>query len=452
MRRRKRFQSSRKAAERVLNIMDRISGKSGRGGGRRGRDGAADGRSRRSGERDRSARGVRYMTIRGNESLFAKLCRDDFTYLMSQRIDAPSDVLEVLLPQSVVGRAQNGHGWFTNQYGEPLAFREASFDRVLSQLEETMPHLRHDAVRARRSRLVETVRDHVLANIHQPTMPLDTADGPLLGAGLLAGRTVETADFLRGMVLAGFMDDMEHRHLARKLHPLDFAGDRYDLGGGEIRVVNRGLFNAAGIEDPGRTAWDDLDLDEMQRLGILMPMDEREWEYPHYDQVYFRRRLGDGVCDDLALIGIGIRHGLDAMLGAFVMDGLDTYDKFLARFTAKGSDTRLAEAIQAAWLERHGRHLVPDEDLLGLIWFAAKNNTPRTNLSSSHRRFLQTEAGAGEPTVLHHWRFIEGRKLGRIKLGFARVDADEFYRNAHRRCRSAGHPVPEPEVGERDDI
>ena len=436
MRRRKRFQSSRRAAERVLKAMDRLAGKS--GGGARSRD-AGD-------RRDRPSRGVRYLTIRGNEDLFRKLCRDDFAYLMSQRIDAPADVREVLLPQSVVGRAQNGHGWFTDQYGAPLAFREASFDRVLSQLEDPMPHLRHDIVRARRSLLVEAVREHVLAHLHDRTMSLDTPDGPLLGAGFLAGRTVETEPFLRGMVLAGFMDDMEHRHLARKLHPADFAGDRYDLGGGEIRVVDRGLFNAAGIEDPGRVAWDDLDLHEMQRLGILMPMDEREWAYPHYDQVYFRRRLGEGVCDDLALIGIGVRHGLDALLGAFVMDGLDTYDKFLARFTAKGSDTRLAEAIQGAWRERHGHPLVPDADLLGLIWFAAKNNHPRTLLSSSHRRFLQTEAGAAEPTVLHHWRFIEGKKLGPIKLGFARVPADEFYRVAYQRCRAAGHPVAKPEI------
>ena len=68
----------------------------------------------------------------------------------------------------------------------------------------------------------------------------------------------------------------------RKLPPADYAGDRHDLGGGEIRVVNRGLFNAAGIDEPGRVAWDDLDLEEMQRLKILMPMDEQVWEYPHY--------------------------------------------------------------------------------------------------------------------------------------------------------------------------
>jgi hypothetical protein len=435
MSRKKHFQKSRQAAERVVNSLDRLSG--------RGADRSK--RPERSG-RQRGPRGVRYLTIRGNEALFRRLCCDDFQFLMSQNIDAPGDILEVLLPQSVVGRAQNGHGWFVDEYGSPLSFREATFDRVLTQLEETWPHLRHDKVRQRRTLLTEAVQTHVMANIHNPRMNLETGTGPMLGAGFLAEREVDTKAFLTGMVLAGFMDDIDHRRETRKQYSKDFSGDWYELGGGEIRVVNRGLFQASGIVDAGQDAWDDHGLEELERLGVLIPADEKIWEYPQYDQVYFRRRLGDGVCDDLALIAIGVRHGLDAMLGAFVMDGLDTYDKFLSRFTTKGSDTRLAEDIQAAWREKHGIPLVPDAELFDLIWFAAKNNSPRVNMSSSHRRLLQTEAGAGVPTVLHHWRFIEGKPLTPIKLGFARVPAEEFYRAAYQRCRAAGHAVPEPTI------
>jgi len=434
MGRQRRFQQSRRASERVLNTFDRIAGQR----SRQRKDLGS-----RSGQLS-GPRGVRYLTIKGNEPLFRRLCCDDFQFLMSQNIAAPAEVLEVLLPQSVVGRAQNGHGWFVDEYGAPLAFREASFDRVLSQLEGVWPHLRHDDVRRRRTVLTETVSDHVLAHVHQAEFALETGSGPLLGAEFLAGREVNAEAFLSGMVMAGFMDDIDHRRRARKLHQRDFDGEWYELGGGEIRVVNRGLFQAAGIGDAGQDAWDDHGLEELERVGVLMPEDERVWEYPHYDQVYFRRRLGDGVCDDLALIAIGIRYGLDALLGAFVMDGLDTYDKFLSRFTTKGSDTRLAEHIQTAWQERHGRPLVAEEEILDLIWFAAKNNSPRVNLSSSHRRLLQTEAGATVPTALHHWRFVDGRSLTSIKLGFTRIPAQDFYRAAEERCRAAGHPVPTP--------
>ena len=42
------------------------------------------------------------------------------------------------------------------------------------------------------------------------------------------------------------------------------------------------------------------------------------------------------MCDDLALMWVGLRYGFDAMLGAFVMDAVDTYDKFLLRLTWNG--------------------------------------------------------------------------------------------------------------------
>jgi len=433
-----RFRKSRRAAERVLAILDRL-------GGRKGARRDDRGDSRRAG-RERYGRTQQYLTIRGNEDLFHQLCHDDFAYLMAQRFDAPADVLRLLLPQSVVGRAQNGHGWFTDEFGSPLIFREATFERVLTELEKSWPDLRGDAVRERRSRLVETVRDHVLARLDTNRMSLETIDGPLLGVGFLSGVEVETRDFLRGFVLAGFMDDEAHRRMTVAWNGRDFAGKPYVLGGGEIRIVDRDRFRLTGIVDAGREPWDDEALDELERLGVIMPDDEdREWAYPQYDQAYFRRRVGEGVCDDLAMIRIGAEHGFDAMLGAFVMDALDTYDKHLARFTSKGVDLALAESIQEIWRERHDTPLVAGEDILDLIRFAAKNNAPATSLSSSHRRLIQTESRGRVPTLLHHWRFLNGETLDDVKLGFARVSAREFYDLARVRLRAIGCEVPEPD-------
>jgi len=432
----RKIRKSRQAAERVLSILDRLSGRQDDSyASRRGRS--------RSG---RPVREITYLSIRGNEDLFSRLCHDDFEYLMGRKFAAPPTVLEVLLPQSVAGRAQNGHGWFVDRYGSSLAFREATFDRILSELEKTRPGLRHDAVRRRRQALVDNVREHVLARIDTEVMPLDTIDGPLLGADFLRGAEVDTAAFLRGMVLAGYMDDWDQRRMTRAWNGRAFDGGHYELGGGDIRVVDREMFRMTGIIDAGRGAWEDDELRELERLGVLMLLvDDREWEYPRYDQAYFRRRVGSGVCDDLALIRIGAEWGYDGLLGAFVMDAIDTYDKHLARFTSKGSDHAIAEAIQEAWREKTGEPLVRGEDILELIRFAAKDNTPPTQLSSSHRRFLQTEPKGRVPTLLHHWRFLQGEKLDEIKLGFARVPAREFYALAHARLRSIGSPTPEPE-------
>ena len=467
MSRRKKIQRSRRAAERVLSILDRLSGRrDDRHDRRRGGDRGRPGRNERRGPGDRGFRGpgggrrddrprrdLRILTIRGNEELFARLCHDDFEYLMARPFAAPAAVLEVLLPQSVAGRAQNGHGWFADEYGTSLSFPEASFDRVLSELEKTWPALRHDLVRERRQRIVETVRSHVLARLDTPTMSLETVDGPLLGADFLRGVEVETEPFLRGMVLAGFMDDWDQRRMALAWQGRAYDGRPLTIGGGDIRVVDRERFRMTGILDAGRGAWDDDELRELEKLGVLTPADDdREWTYPRYDQVYFRRRVGDGVCDDLALIRAGSEWGFSGLLGAFVMDAIDTYDKFLARFTHKGNDHALAEAIQVAWIDRTGEALVGGEQVLELIHFAAKDNAPPTSLSSSHRRFLQTEPGGRLPTLLHHWRFLQGEPLDEIKLGFARVPARDFYATAHARLAAAGRPAPEPQFRPRKGL
>ena len=59
--------------------------------------------------------------------------------------------------------------------------------------------------------------------------------------------------------------------------------------------------------------------------------------------------MGDGVCDDLAMIYVGAQHGYDAMLGAFVMDAIDTYDKYLLDLTWGGFDTAPGPAHPAAF-------------------------------------------------------------------------------------------------------
>lgn len=426
----KRFKKSRKAARRVLEILDRLGGRTD---------------DRHDGRRERAPRRAHYLTIRGNEDLFSRLCHEDFDYLMAQRIAAPASVREILLPQSVVGRAQNGHGLFVDEYGVPYSFREATFDRVLTELEKTWPHLRGDRVRERRQRLVDAVADHVLAHLDSETMPLDTADGPLLGVEFLAGRTVRTADFLRGLVLAGFMDDHDQRRMCASWHRRDFEGRRWEIGGGDIRVVDRESFRLTGIIDGGREPWDDAAIRELESLGVIVKLKrEGPFAWPRYDQAYFRRTAGDGVCDDLAMIRIGAEHGFDGLLGAFVMDALDTYDKHVSVFRHKGSDQALAETIQEAWTDRHGRPLVGGEAILDLIWFAAKNNAPRTQLSSSHRRLIQTEAKATAATLLQHWRFLQGEPLDDFKLGFARVPAREFYATAHARLLAAALPARRP--------
>ena len=105
----------------------------------------------------------------------------------------------------------------------------------------------------------------------------------------------------------------------------------------------------------------------------------------------------------------------------------------------------LANQVQARFEEREGRRLVGDREILDLIAFAAKRNDPPVTFSSSHRRLIQLEKGSDVPTLLNHWRFLQGDPVFDIDLGFSRVPARIFYPAAHARLQAAGLDVREPE-------
>ena len=120
--------------------------------------------------RDRRERGPtsRVLDVRRDREIFERLTALDYDFLLCQRFAAGPRVLGDLLPQSVVGRAQNGHGWFTDEFGVSLRFPDATFERVLSVLERIDPNLRGTQVRERRGALVTRFGLWLLANADRP--------------------------------------------------------------------------------------------------------------------------------------------------------------------------------------------------------------------------------------------------------------------------------------------
>ena len=403
-----------------------------------------DSRDRESDKRRDRGPAARDMDIRRDREIFERLTALDYDFLLAQRFAAGPRVLGDLLPQSVVGRAQNGHGWFTDEFGVALRFPDATFERVLSVLEKTDPNLRGLQVRQRRGALVTGFGQWLLAHCDRPKLRLEVDGAPPLGIDFLAGHEVDTRAFCTGMILAGFMDDWQHRRTAMLQHKKTFGGHPFSVGGGDILIVDREKFELCGIEDPGATVLDEDQLRALRDVGVICRESRGPFRFPEHDQAYFRRRLGEGVCDDLALVWVAARYGYDALLGAFLMDGIDTYDKYLLDLTWGGYDTWLAGRLQDRFGDLDDRPLVSDERIFDLIHFAAKRNDPLLSLSSSHRRLIQYEPGAQAPTVLNHWRFVMGEPIYDIKLGFSRLPAEEFYGSAWRRLQAAGLPVPAP--------
>ena len=430
---RRRRGRKRKAVDRVEALLDRAKNKVG-------------GKNERPADRASTSRflGFRNLDLVRHRETFERLVSLDFDFLISQKFAASPGVLADLLPQSVLGRAQNGHGWFTDEYGTSLRFPDATFDRVLSVLETGDANLKGHLVRERRGQRLARFGEWLLANLDKPELELVVDGAPLFGIDFLAGRKVETRAFATGLVLAGFMDDFTSRETAMLEHRRTFAGMPFHIGGGEILIVDREKFELCGLGDTGSILFDNQQLKTLTDIGVICRDRHGDYRYPDFDQAYFRRRLGDGICDDLALIHIGAQHGFDAMLGAFVMDAIDTYDKFLLQMAWGGFDVQLARKIQRHYVDLEDRPLVDDREIFDLIHFGAKRNDPTINLSSSHRRLIQFERGAKVPTLLNHWRFLQGEMIYEIKLGFSRVPARQFYEVAQRRLASVGLPVLEP--------
>jgi hypothetical protein len=390
-------------------------------------------------------KGHRNLDMQRNKELFEGLVTLDFEFLMGQNFAASTRVLADLLPQSVLGRAQNGHGWFTDEFGTGLCFPAATFDRVLSVLEAGDPNLKSYLVRRRRTDMLHGFGQYILDNLDKPEITLNIGGLPIFGIDFLADRVVDTRSFVTGLVMAGFMDDWSMREATMYEYKRTLGGYPFRMGGGDILIIDTANFEMCGLGDTGRSVFDDQELSTLTDVGVICRDRDADYTYPEYDQAYFRRCMGDGVCDDMALIWIGAQHGLDAMLGGFVMDAIDTYDKYLLELTWGGYDTHLAGEIQHRFQLKEDEPLVDDRRILQLIHFAAKKNDPPLPLSSSHRRLIQVEPNSSVPTVLNHWRFLQGEPVFEIKLGFSRVPAKEFYMAAYERLRLAGVPVPRPE-------
>ncbi len=383
------------------------------------------------------------LSVTRDRDIFCECVRRDFAYLEAQKFAVEKDFMARVLPQSVHGRALNGHGWFADAVGCPLIFADATFDRVCSVLEELEPQLGHLEIRGWRNQQIARLINHLEKHFTDSSMALEDEQGPLFGVDFFKGRRVETEPFIKGLILAGQMDDPDCRQRSLALMPFAFNDYELVLGYGGQEVVAPERLEKLGLGDTGSREFSPAERQQLIDLEVIFA-EKKTYSYPQYDQAYFRRSLGEGVCDDLALLYIGRCYGFDALLGAFLSDAVDTYDKFLRQCRPGGMDGYLVDRLLSLAWQQQGAAPVTEEEVARLINFAAKRNQPVTRLSSSHRRLVQYERGSDLPTLLLHWDFLVGERLPKIHLGFSREPAERFYQTAFSRFQAAKMPVPAP--------
>ena len=239
------------------------------------------------------------LSVSRDREIFRECVRQDFAYLMAQKFAASVNFLEKLLPQSVLGRAQNGHGWFMDAKGQPLVFADVTFDRVCSVLEGLCPQTNHRQIRAWRGQQIERLLKHLLRYFQDPFIALEDDQGPLFGIDFFKGQVVAREPFIKGLVLAGQMDDPDCRQRSLALLPFTFNDSELVLGCGGQEVVRPERLAQLTLGDTGSRAFSPAERRQLIELEIIVE-EKRFYDYPEYDQAYFRQCSGEGVCDDLA--------------------------------------------------------------------------------------------------------------------------------------------------------
>jgi hypothetical protein len=381
------------------------------------------------------------------DPLFQELARKDLSCMVEDlELDLRDPVIKILLVQSVLGHAQNGHGEF---------FRHAMENGVPAYIfpHSTIPDiikaagLNVEKTKRARRRLIDKVfqwvdsalEDCFAQNGNERFLVVNGE--PLFGVNFLNDISVSSRYALKGMVHAAYMDNFQARtdtleHFEGKA----LTGENMKIGGGESYLIDPNLLFMAGLdyEFLAKFAHDADSINYLRSLGVIVPEGSSNAE-----TAFVRRREGPGTSDDLALLAIGtlygrnkVKKGMSALLGAFVVDAADTYDKCVTYPAEKGLDEKVGEHIQQKWQERYGQPLVSRQEIKTVIYLSAKNNAPKINVSSSHRRFVQVKEGLGDkirPAILSHVAYLEKRPIGNFKIGFNQVPSKKFYAVADKR-------------------
>jgi hypothetical protein len=364
---------------------------------------------------------------------FRRLAQADLESMVSKvDLALEPDIWRILLVQSVVGHAQNGHCLFA----EGENYKLATISDVIAAA-----GLNVQATKERRQGLINDVYQWVERAFDNKANRLVLNNKPLLGANFLRNYHVDIESTLKGMVLAGFMDNYQARADTVSHYETTISGRPLVIGGGETFLINAKRLAQTGIDYDFLATHEHNEkaLDLLRDLGVIVKKRGRQ---RRIKSAYIRRMEGAGTSDDLAFIMVGklygredIEAGTSAMLGAFVVDAVDTYDKCVLHPINGGFDEALGQYIQDEWQARHGEPLVKHEDIMRVIYYAAKLNDPKTRVSSSHRYLVQHINEVPKPTIINHIEHHRGNSVPKYPVGFARKPSTTLYRNANVRAR-----------------
>ena len=330
------------------------------------------------------------------------------------------EVEEIVLMQSLEGRAQMGHGQFAGRrYGNTT---EDDLARSLN--------LDARAVRQNRQAMITEVAEWAQRAIAGETegLLLTPEMAPLLRIGTFAMLQVDPEQVLRGLYLGGLRDTLEIRSATE---------DRYGLtlGCGRLYPVDMAVMEKMGLTGESLAHGDhESKIQDYRTAGLIV--DAPASSDSSVKLQYIRHRPGPGASDDAAIVCGGLRFGPDVAIGVFLADAVDTLEKYVPAGQEHDQDAAIARQIEASWKDLR----VGIEEACELTFLAAGGDGIP---DSSLRHLLRVDRLVDQCPLESHLLKAAGRPYAFLELGHEKVPNDEFYAMLEGRIeRMKSSPLP----------
>lgn len=339
-----------------------------------------------------------------------ELIEQDFHHLKtSERLYTVPKVEDLILMQSIEGRAHNGAGAFNKRF-----YVNTTIDDIVSALGRSPK-----VVKSKRQELIDEIVEFVDSSLaDDPRERLVTKNGrPLLGIPQFKERTVNYHDILKGLYLGGLRDDPEIRKKTQEVYKIK-------IGYGKCYLVNTKVMEELGLDGEMLAHQENEDkLSYYKSCGLIV--DDTKTKHrsaKNIKYLYIRHHVGPGQSDDGAIVASGLLYNVDVALGVFLADTIDTLDKYVSIY--RDQDKELALYIK----DNYTFLGLDKKDVYELAYLAAIPEDRVDEIPDSSLRYLLSiDSEAGQSTLETHLNFIEGKPFLPIAISYKRILISVLY-------------------------
>jgi len=332
---------------------------------------------------------------------FKELTRN-FRFAMNQ------DIAPLLLIQSVLGHAQNGH---TENYEIPHPNTTMKDICLAIGRDPTL-------VAEERQKLIDHLETWIFSGEDRQT-PVDLNGNPLFGIDYFDSKLAKDYEFTldmkkikKGFVLGALMDSWDIR---KKIN--EKFGKK--LGGGKYHFIDMDMLNLAGYNTLNLSTEGHEDvIDTFRDLGVIVNDFE---DGKNINLLYVRYKCGKGSSDDAAIIHATRKYGNDEGIGVLLADATDTWDKFCSRPSVEGHDERIAKKIM-----KETPKIVSDKEVLEFVRDVC-SIPGKSDPDSSQRYFLQIDRKVNQSALEGHMDYAAEKPFEKMIVGFNQIENKKFF-------------------------